>query len=345
VFQPAGNQRHAGGRRANPKIKVSLGLLQNAALTGPVGANTTGTGTTYWLKATGLTGGSATAPVGGAELIPGACWQLVTFRWGVDNGLLWQTGGGINDANPYAAFEHLAIAIDDADSGPYDIYIDSIKNGNTVIEDFESYANDTVATFVAPNVATVPNPGPTYLSAPTSSAVSSAYAFDGTKSCRVRWQFKDVANTRWVRLLAGSSIGKKYPQLDTHQPVTVRILVLPVGSTTAHAFTGVVSDVTNSGPAYVSGTNTLGVPVSGPGPYTYQWTWSGGSLPNPSTNQTYLIDGLGAGVPRRIMERTQSLSAMEPARKLAALLLLPPIPCRSSPVSLLQRPLQTLAAA
>lgn len=295
--QPAATGAVVGGG-ANPRIKVSLGVLQNAALTGPAGANTTGTGTGYWLKASALQAGSASAPVGGQEIIPGQCWELVTFKWGTDSGLNWQTGGAVNDANPYAALEHLAIAIDDTDTGPYDIYIDSIMNGDTVIEDFESYSDGTPnVTFVAPNVATVPNPGPTYLSAPNSSAISQAHAFDGVNSCRVRWQFKDSQNVRWVRLLAGASTGKKYPQLDTHQPVTVRLLVLPVGQTVSHKFNGTVGSITNTAPpVYVGTTNVLGVTVSGPGTYTYQWSWSNGGLSNPSTDRTYTIDGGGAGV-------------------------------------------------
>jgi PA14 domain len=268
------------GGGANPKISIALGLLQNAALTGPVAANTTGAGTPYWLKATATVGGaSATAPVGGQELLADQCWEFVSFNWATDPGRNWQANTALADSNPFAALESLAIAIDDTDSGPYDIYVDEIKNGNTVIENFEGYANGTAnVTFVAPNAATLPLPGSTFLDSPNSSAISQNYSFSGTNSCRVQWQFKDTANVRWARVLANSSTGKKYPQLDTTKPVTMRILVLPVGVTSDHKFNGAVSEITNTTPAYTSTTNTMGITVTGSGAYTYQWSFNGNQI-------------------------------------------------------------------
>src|SRR6267142_281058 len=287
------------GGGANPKISIALGLLQNAALTGPVGANTTGAGTPYWLKATATVGGaSATAPVGGQELVPDQCWELVSFNWATDPGRNWQANTALTDANPFAALESLAVAIDDTDSGPYDIYVDEIKNGDTVIEDFENRANGTPnVTFVAPNVATLPLPGSTFLDSPNSSGISQNYVYSGTNSCRIQWQFKDTANVRWARVLANSSTGKKYPQLDSSKPVTMRILVLPAGVTTDHKFNGTVSEITHSVPAYTTATNTLGVTVTGNGTYTYQWSF-GGVLIQDATNATYSVgdpNGLSSG--------------------------------------------------
>jgi hypothetical protein len=283
---PASGPVVGGG--ANPKISVALGLLQNAALTGPVGANTTGAGTPYWLKATGTVGAaSATAPVGGQELLPDQCWELASFNWATDPGRNWQANTALTDSNPFAALESLAIAIDDTDSGPYDVYVDEIKNGDTVIENFEGYGNGTAnVTFVAPNVATLPIPGSTFLDAPNSSAISQNYAYSGTNSCRIQWQFKDTSNVRWARVLANSSTGKKYPQLDTSKPVTMRILVLPVGVSTDHKFNGTVSEITNTTPAYSTTTNTMGITVTGSGSYTYQWSFGGNPITG-ATSATY----------------------------------------------------------
>jgi hypothetical protein len=283
---PASGPLVGGG--ANPKVSIALGLLQNAALTGPVGASTSGAGTPYWLKATGTVGGaSATAPVGGQELIPDQCWELVTFNWAADPGLNWQANTALTDTDAYAALESLAIAIDDVDSGPYDIYVDEIKNGDTVIEDFEGYTNGAPnVTFVAPNVATLPIPGTTFLDSPNSSAISQDHVYSGTNSCRIQWQFKDTNPVRWARVLANSSTGKKYPQLDTSKPVSIRILVLPVGVTTDHKFNGTVSDITNASPAYTTGTNTMGVTVTGTGAYTFQWSFAGSPIFD-ATSATY----------------------------------------------------------
>lgn len=294
---PASGPLVGGG--ANPKISIALGLLQNAALTGPVGANTSGAGTAYWLKASGTVGGaSATAPVGGQELIPDQCWELVTFNWATDPGRNWQANTALTDTNAYAALESLAIAIDDTDSGPYDIYVDDIKNGDTVIEDFENHTNGAPnITFVAPNVATLPIPGTTFLDSPNSSAISQNHVYEGTNAYRIQYQFKDTNAVRWARVLANASIGKKFPQLDTSKPVSMRILVLPVGVTTDHKFNGTVSEITNSKPAYTTGTNTIGVTVTGAGAYTFQWTFAGNPITD-ATNATYSVgdpNGLGSG--------------------------------------------------
>lgn len=286
------------GAGANSQLKISLGLAQNAAFTGPAGADSSGAATVnYWLKASGLTGGSATAPTGGQVLPPGACWQTATFNWDSDSGLNWLSGASVVDNNPFAALDNLTFAIE-TDNGPFDIYVDEIKNGDVVIENFEGYDNGTPnVTFQNPNYPATPSVGATYLSAPNSTAISQNHAFEGTNACRIQWQFANELNIRWARVVAaGLSAGKKYPQLDTSKPVTVRVLVLPVGTSVDQKFNGTASNITNTSPVYAGTTNTLGVTVTGPGTYTYQWSWNGGSLPNPTTDRTYMIDGAGAGV-------------------------------------------------
>jgi hypothetical protein len=92
--------------------------------------------------------------VGGQQLLPDQCWQTVTFDWDADQGLNFVSGGTVNDNNPFAALDSLVFAIDDTDTGPYDIYVDEIKNGSTMIEDFEGYNNGTAnVTFVSPKHA------------------------------------------------------------------------------------------------------------------------------------------------------------------------------------------------
>ena len=285
------------GSGANPIVKVSLGLAQNAALAGPTGANSSGAATAnYWLKATALAGGSATAPIGGQALTPSACWQTVTFSWQTDPALNWASAAVVTETNPFASLDNLTFAID-TDSGPYDIYVDDIKNGDTVIENFEGYDNGTPnVTFQNPNFAVIPGTASTYLSAPNATAVSQSHSFEGTNACRIQWQFANALNIRWARVVAaGVSAGRQYPQLDTSKPVTMKILVLPVGGTSDQKFVGTVSAITNSPPTYTTQTNVLGITVTGPGTYTYQWSWSGGGLANATTDSTYTIDGLGIG--------------------------------------------------
>jgi len=67
------------------------------------------------------------------------------------------------------------------------------------------------------------------------------------KSCRIQWQWPDANNIRWAHVLANATTGKHYPQLDTTKPITLRVLLLPVGTTVAHSFNGTLSSITNSG--------------------------------------------------------------------------------------------------
>ncbi len=262
------------GGGANPSIRLSLGLCSNTVpVTGPIGVNGNNAGVLYLLKATSLIGGSATAANGGEVLTADQCWHTVTFS-PTDSTLQWLAGGTV--AQPaYASLDSLAFAINETDSGPYDIYVDQIKNGDTVIEDFEGAATGSSQTIAAPSAATTPSPGATYLSNPNSSTVSTNYAFDGTNSCRIQWQFIQTSSSRWARVLL-SGPTHVYPQIDTTKSVTMRVLVLPVGTTVAHAFNGVVSNITAALPvSYTTSSNTLSVGVSGPGPYTYQWDFGG----------------------------------------------------------------------
>src|SRR5262249_44316179 len=149
----------------------------------------------------------------------------------------------------------------------------------------------------APNQAGSPSPGATYLGAPNSSAVSQVNAYDGTNSCRLQWQWQDANhNARWATVLAsGATSGKTYPQLDTHQPITVRYLVLPVGTSVGNVFNGTVSAIAKT-PATASTTssNTLSVTVTGAGSYTYQWGFNGGPIGG-ATDSAY-VAGYPAGL-------------------------------------------------
>jgi hypothetical protein len=287
------------GGGANPNISVSLGCWKNSAWTGPVGVNAPGSFgslSTYFVKATGQVNGYGTAPVGGQELIAGPCWQEVTFNQQVDPCLDQSTSTALVNSDAYCALESLAFSMDAADSGPYDIYVDSIMNGTNVIEDFEGRATDAGVTFSSPNAASVPSASAYYnTTATNSSLVSTNYAFDGTNACRVQWQFSDNSNIRWAHVLASRATGKTYPMLDVHQPVTVKFLVLPAGVTTAHKFNGTVGAITNASVSYAAGTNTFGVTVTGSGPYTYQWyADSYGGFINGATDRTFKDDYLPA---------------------------------------------------
>lgn len=282
-----------------PRMIISLGCQKNNSLTGPIGTPTPspGTDTLYWVKATGTANGlSATAPVGGYEVFPSECWQTLTFNWQTDPCLGWFGNASYTEANAFAVLESIAIGIDgnDLDSGPYLVYVDKIMNGTNILADFEGYANGTAnINFANANFAVTPSPQ-SFLSNPMSTTSSTNAAFSGTNSCRIEFQFVDNSNIRWARVLMNQA-PLIYPQVDTHKPVTMSVLVLPADKDFAHKFTGIAGGVTGYSPAYTTGTNTLAVTVTGPGPYTYQWssTAAGGQIAGATTASLKIGDVVG----------------------------------------------------
>lgn len=276
------------GGGANPIVEVCLGLWQSSQFAGPVGANTTANLTNlYFLKASGLASGFNTAPTGGAELAPGTCWQTVTFQNVLDDGILPNSAAHFTNYDAWCALEGLIFSISQTfpDSGPYDIFVDQIMNGDVLIEGFEGYTNGAVVMFNQPNAATAPNPAVTYLAEPNSATVSSLNAAEGTNSLRLRWQFRDNNIARWAHVRANVGIGKYYPQLDATKPITIRYLVLPVGSTDAELSLPVVPQ---SQTKTVGQSVTFSVVADGTPPYTYQWHKDGVDIGG-ATSDTYTI--------------------------------------------------------
>ncbi len=271
------------GGGPNPRIKASLSLWKVASLTGPIGATTTNNvSTNYILKASALSQGSQSAPIGGQPVDPGQCWQTVTFDHATDPAI-YPNNGFIATFDPFCALDALVFAIDfeaGSDTGPFDIYVDRIMNGDVVVENFESYTDGGVGLFRAPNWAATPNPASTYLSAPNSSVVSTVNSYDGTNSARIRWQWADNAISRWARISANATAGKVYPQLDTTKPITIRYLVLPVGQTQDKlSFPTVPVSQTKS----IGENVTLTVAAAGDAPYTYQWKYEGTDIVGATT--------------------------------------------------------------
>jgi hypothetical protein len=276
------------GGGANPIVEVCLGLWQSSQFAGPVGANTTANLTNlYFLKASGLSSGFNTAPTGGAELSPGTCWQTVTFQNVLDNGILPNSAAHFTNYDAWCALEGLIFSISQTypDSGPYDIFVDQIMNGDVLIEGFEGYTNGALVMFNHPNTAPAPNPAVTYLAEPNSATVSSLNAAEGTNSLRIRWQFRDNNKARWAHIRANVGVGKFYPQLDATKPITIRYLVLPVGSTDAELSLPVVPQ---SQTKAVGQSVTFNVVADGTPPYSYQWHKDGVDISG-ATSDSYTI--------------------------------------------------------
>lgn len=267
------------GGGANPSISVMMSCSRNATLTGPAGANGSlaASGFPYVVGADHVASGFNSAPLPGTVLQPGTCWQTATFTPSTDSAIDINSDTPVaNDSNPFCALEGLVFSMDALDSGPYDIYIGRIVNGDTVIEDFQSYAVGVGAGFTPATGSATFAPPSNFLPNSAFTAISTNHAYAGTKSLRLQWQWVNAGNQRWTHILAnGTGGGKVYPQLDTTKPTTIYYLVLPVGSSsdTMHFSTAPANQSKSVGQ-----TATLTAAVAGPGTFSYQWSKSGSNL-------------------------------------------------------------------
>lgn len=159
---------------------------------------------------------------GPTTVTPAAIQSGASVRWNptVDSINNFTSRWGIIDA--------LAFCIDDVtDSGPYDLYIDNFQNGTTVFQTFETAPAGTTDYFLrAPSFSGSTSAG--LLAAPNVAAVVNSVSDAGTKSMRVRWQWASLSSSRWLRLTT-SGVGN--PVVDMDQPISLRILLQPVGAT------------------------------------------------------------------------------------------------------------------
>ncbi len=221
------------GLGKNSPLRVTLGVRENTALTGPIGADGgIATSTIQWVGATGSSG--ANAPVG-KLIAPSGEWQTVTFwaegRGGTDPVLSFNAGDTtLNGA--FGILEHLAFTPTAENTGRYKVYIDNVMNGATVVANFEGLEADSVALFRVPSHSGTT--APFLLTQPNVSAVDTGVADGAGQSLRVEWQFNSLAANRWLRLTTfddanSADMPHSNPQIDLSQPVSVRLLLVGCG--------------------------------------------------------------------------------------------------------------------
>jgi hypothetical protein len=129
--------------------------------------------------------------------------------------------------NEWYILESLAISIDDPqNTGPFDFYIDNIQNGTNVFQTFENaVAGRTGYVFQIPSTSGTTSGN--ILPTPNQGAVSNDASDGGTKSFRVQFQWNGTTATKWLRL---TTSGAGNPVINLDQPVSLRLLVLPVGA-------------------------------------------------------------------------------------------------------------------
>jgi len=127
----------------------------------------------------------------------------------------------------WGILESISFAISDLDdTGPFNLYIDDIENAGTVFQDFElAPAGTSDYGFRAPRFSGTTSAS--LLTLPNVGEVSNEAAESGTKSFHVQFQWSSTNATRWLRL---TTSGVNNPQVNLDEPISFRLLMLPVGA-------------------------------------------------------------------------------------------------------------------
>jgi hypothetical protein len=229
-------------------------------------------GTSYlWLGANNRLGGFGSAPTGvSATVTPGAGWQTVTLTPGTSHSWNWGTALAYtfpttgNGTLQYIWFTPSA----NTEMGPYSIYIDTIENGTTSVFDWESnFAPGNSDFMQVPHYATTPaiplHDGDTTWCVNTNADM-------GANCQRMDWEFVNDGVPNTIR-----GVLKTDKTIDLSKPISLRILVLPAGTTTpaltvsqpaGFALTqGTPANVAVTAADHSGGTSTI----------TYQWKQNG----------------------------------------------------------------------
>jgi len=292
------------GGGPNPALRVALSIRQNTSLTGPIGNTNQGTSSTIikFIPATNLVAGGTTAPLGSRVVYPSNQWQTVTILRGpdpaspTDPSFLWN---GTDATNPnqlkgnFGVLDAIAFSMEEADTGPYAIYIDNVRNGNVVIQDFESANVGAAAVgFNQPSFSgttddyLLSHPGTIF---PDIAVVTNDTADAGAQSLFASWQFKDTSAINWLRFVAQGS-DTPFPQLDLRLPISFSMLLLPVGQVPAPFAPQILADPQNQ-TVLEGGSATFSFNFRASGPVTYQWQLNGNALMD-ATSRTLTLTNL-----------------------------------------------------
>ncbi|HOW74287.1 MAG TPA: PA14 domain-containing protein [Phycisphaerae bacterium] len=291
------------GGGANPPVRLCLNIREDTTLTGPVGADGgTASANQAFLGASGRVGVFGSAPSGGTVINPNGCWQTVTFSRAV--GPIYHWAGARAFATDlqgdYGILGGIALAIEGTDDGPYEIYLDNVINGPTLIQDFESgtgtvmfelpgYSGFTQAYLMPPIGPALPNVGQVVKTTDTPPGSVDT----GTGAFFASFQLKNTQPDNWCLLTTGGT-GTPNPIVDLRKPISFRILMLPVGGT-ATAKPNITIEpvnVTDKCAGQLAGFTVAA--NAGADPITYQWmkTTDGGATYSDlagETNPTYTL--------------------------------------------------------
>jgi hypothetical protein len=217
-------------------MKVTLGVREIAGTTCSLGTDGGIAGQIEWIGAATRSGGSTGAPLGHG-LPTGQTWRTETFSssksggtdpvlsaMGVGNGTLDGTCGTL---------EHLAFTIDPSttNTGRYVVYVDNIKNGTTLITNFEDGVVDTQYIFRDANVgSTSGSTNPYILPAPVSSTWTTDPLNPANHCVKMQFQFRSESDaSQWVRMTTTSTGGTQLmpnPVINLNQSVSMDLLLI-----------------------------------------------------------------------------------------------------------------------
>jgi hypothetical protein len=183
----------------------------------------------------------------------------------------------------WGALESINFVIDNLeDTGPFDLYVDNIQNGSTVFQTFEeATAGQSGYGFQPPSFSGTTSAN--IMTAPNLSQVSDLTADTGSQSLRVRFQWNGLTATKWLRLTTASAAPASNPYLNLDEPISFRLLLLPVGATPPQPLALTITQFGSDTVLDWPGTHTLqaasaitgtftNVPGVTTGPYTNTFT-------------------------------------------------------------------------
>ena len=292
------------GTGANPPFNLAITIRQTNLMESAIGINGGAPGSI--LKFLGATGsvGTLLAPLGTKTFHPSNDWQTITFHRGedptnsIDPTFNWNaadaTFGNILAYN-FGVLDALVFT-SPQDTGPFAIYIDEIRNGDTLVQGFEDAALGTSgSTFTQPSFSGTTSgfllAQPPGTIAPNASVVTNRTADAGAHSLFVNWQFNTTNIASCLRLPAVATTAGSTPNpiLDLRLPITFRMLILPVGEQPP-----VKPAIATAGPGNQRVIRTRNITLratwGGTPPLTFQWLHNGVEIPN-ATNATLTITG------------------------------------------------------
>ena len=162
-------------------------------------------------------------------MTPNSLRSEPSVKWNTANGDPLPVGTQNNIPGDWGILESINFAIN-SDTGPFDIYIDTISNGSTEFQSFETVPSGTVDYgFRAPSFSGTSSGN--LLSTPDIGVVTNLVADTGTNSFNVKFQWSGTNVTRWLRLTTSQAGLAANPLVNLDAPISFRMLLLPVGST------------------------------------------------------------------------------------------------------------------